>query len=211
MTTLIVEDDFTVRFLLQRMLAPFGECHVAVDGEEAVEAFQIALDAGKPYDLVSLDIMMPGMDGQAALKLMREMEEARGIVSVNGSKIVMVSALGDYRSISTAHWNLCDAYLVKPIDRATLLKTLADLQLIPAQPARAAAPGLQGPPAPAAHPPAPVAHGQAAPPPAADTADIPDAVPDAAHQPPGRLRQAATKKVKAPAAPRRTSARPTRH
>ena len=138
MVTLIVEDDFTIRLLLQRMLAPFGECHVAADGEEAVEAFQIALAAGRPYDLVCLDVMMPRMDGQAALKIMREMEEARGIVSVHGSKIVMVSALGDYRSISTAHWNLCDAYLVKPVDQATLLRTLADLRLIPVQPERAA-------------------------------------------------------------------------
>jgi len=139
MVTLIVEDDFTIRLLLQRMLAPFGECHVAVDGEEAVEAFRIALDAKKPYDLVCLDIMMPEMDGQTALKTMRDMEEARGIVSVNGSKIVMVTALGDYRSISTSHWHLCDAYLVKPVDKTTLLKTLADLHLIPAQPVRAAA------------------------------------------------------------------------
>jgi two-component system, chemotaxis family, chemotaxis protein CheY len=150
MVTLVVEDDFTIRLLLQRMLAPFGECHMAVDGEEAVEAFRIALEAGKPYDLVCLDIMMPGMDGQAALKAMRDLEEARGIVSVNGSKIVMVTALGDYRSISTAHWNLCDAYLVKPIDRTTLLTTLADLHLIPAPaPKTAAAPAPKAAASPA--------------------------------------------------------------
>ena len=58
--------------------------------------------ANRPYDLVCLDIMMPGMDGQAALRVMRDMEESKGIVSVNGSKIVMVTALGDYRSISNA-------------------------------------------------------------------------------------------------------------
>ena len=138
MTALIVEDDFIIRLLLQRMLAPFGECHVAVDGREAVEAFRLALESGQSYDFVSLDIMMPGMNGQEALRLMREMEEAKGIVSVNGSKIVMVTALSDYRSISEAHWHLCDGYLVKPIDRSVLVKTLEDLKLIPAQSEHAA-------------------------------------------------------------------------
>jgi len=216
MTTLIVEDDFSIRLLLQRMLAPFGECHVAVDGEEAVEAFRIALDAGKPYDLVCLDIMMPGMDGQAALKLMREMEDARGIVSVNGSKIVMITALGDYRSISTAHWHLCDAYLVKPVDRTTLLKTLADLRLIPAQatqPARAAAasptaPAAASPKAPAAAP-VPVASPAPVPVPEAPAKIAKAKAPAKALTPSVRKPVAALKKLNRPASPRRTPARPT--
>ena len=50
MKTLIVEDDFTSRRLLQRFLAPFSDCDVAVNGKEAVEAFRLALEAGQPYD-----------------------------------------------------------------------------------------------------------------------------------------------------------------
>ena len=47
MKTLIVEDDFTSRLLLQASLSPYGECHIAVNGREAVEAFQSAREAGK--------------------------------------------------------------------------------------------------------------------------------------------------------------------
>jgi two-component system chemotaxis response regulator CheY len=37
MHTLIVEDDFTSRLLLQTFLSRYGECFVAVNGQEAVE------------------------------------------------------------------------------------------------------------------------------------------------------------------------------
>ncbi|MCA1987263.1 MAG: response regulator, partial [Desulfovibrio sp.] len=66
MRVLIVEDDFTSRKLMQTILSPYGDCDVAVNGREAVEAFQNALNSAKPYDLVCMDIMMPEMDGQEA-------------------------------------------------------------------------------------------------------------------------------------------------
>jgi len=40
MKTLVVEDDFTSRLLMQKLLAPDGERHVAVNGREAVQAFR---------------------------------------------------------------------------------------------------------------------------------------------------------------------------
>ena len=47
MKTLIVEDDFTSRLLLQASLSAYGECHIAVNGKEAVEAFRTARE-GEP-------------------------------------------------------------------------------------------------------------------------------------------------------------------
>jgi two-component system chemotaxis response regulator CheY len=130
MKTLIVEDDFTSRLLLQEFLNPYGPSHIAVNGAEAVEAVTAALDAGEPYDLVCLDIMMPEMDGQTALKLIRGMEEASGIFSTKGAKIIMTTALDSYKNIVDAFHGLCDAYLTKPIDRAKLLDELRKLKLI---------------------------------------------------------------------------------
>ena len=66
MKTLIVEDDFTSRLLLQEILKRFGEIHIAVNGKEAVAAVRSAMDAGVPYDLICLDMMMPEMDGREA-------------------------------------------------------------------------------------------------------------------------------------------------
>ena len=130
MKTLIVEDDFTSRLLLQEQLKGYGPSHIAVDGEEAVEATRLALEAGEPYQLICLDIMMPKMDGHQALGKIRALEEARGVSSSHGAKIVMATALGDMKNACAAFRGLCDAYLVKPIDKNKLRETLRQLALI---------------------------------------------------------------------------------
>jgi two-component system, chemotaxis family, chemotaxis protein CheY len=130
MKTLIVEDDFTSRLLLGELLKSYGPCHIAVNGKEAVDATAAALDKDEPYNLICLDIMMPEMDGQEALRRIREQEEARGILSSNGAKIVMTTALGDPKNVFAAYQSLCDGYLTKPIQRAKLLEELRKLKLI---------------------------------------------------------------------------------
>ncbi|MCP4723596.1 MAG: response regulator [bacterium] len=130
MKVLIVEDDFTSRLLLQEMLKEFGTTHVAVNGKEAVEAVRIAVKSDEPYDLICLDIMMPEMDGQTALKEIRKIEEERGIFSSDGSKIIMTTALDKIESVITAYKGLCDGYLTKPIDKTKLLDNLKQLNLI---------------------------------------------------------------------------------
>jgi two-component system chemotaxis response regulator CheY len=130
MKTLIVEDDFTSRLLLQELLKNYGPSHIAVNGREAVAAVSLALAAGEPYHLICLDIMMPEMDGHTALKEIRASEEAKGIWSTHGAKIVMTTALGDMQNVNAAFGGLCDAYLVKPIDKTKLLETLRRLSLI---------------------------------------------------------------------------------
>jgi two-component system, chemotaxis family, chemotaxis protein CheY len=127
---LIVEDDFTNRLLLQGLLKGYGQYDIAVNGKEAVESVRLALEAGEPYDLICLDIMMPEMDGQQALREIRALEEARGILSTRGAKIVMITALGDPKTVVGAFRGLCDAYLIKPIEKAKLFEELHKLGLI---------------------------------------------------------------------------------
>ena len=130
MRILIVEDDMTSRLLLRKQLEAFGDCDVAVNGKEGVEAFRQAQELGAPYALVCLDIMMPEMDGQAALKAMRAQEEARGLPPSRAAKIVMTTALRDLDNVTHAYRELCDGYLVKPIVREKLVGLLKELDLI---------------------------------------------------------------------------------
>jgi two-component system, chemotaxis family, chemotaxis protein CheY len=130
MKTLIVEDEFTSRLLLQHILAPYGECHTAVTGKEGVYAFHVALEAGQPYDLVCLDIKMPEMDGHKALQEMRAMEAAKGILPPNGTKIVMTTAVASEKNVVAAYREHCDGYLIKPIDKAKLLALLEQLKVL---------------------------------------------------------------------------------
>jgi two-component system, chemotaxis family, chemotaxis protein CheY len=130
MKALIVEDNFMNRMLLQEYLKGYGECHIAVNGKEAVGAVRSALESGKPYDLICLDIMMPEMDGQEALKEIRALEESYMIIHGRNSIIIMTTALKDLKNVSEAYSNLCDGYLTKPIRKEKFLEYLRNLKLI---------------------------------------------------------------------------------
>ena len=130
MKTLIVEDDFTSRLLLQEILAPFGAVHIAVNGQEAVDAVGRALGSGDAYNLICLDIMLPGMDGYEALRQIRGLEEAAAVTSSHGAKIVMTTALDQVKSVMEAFHGLCDAYLFKPINKGKLIEQLRACRLI---------------------------------------------------------------------------------
>lgn len=132
MKALVVEDDFASRKLLQKILSPYGEVDIAVNGLEAIEAFTKSLDGEAPYDLICMDIMMPEMDGQAALKRIRAIERERDITSLRESKVIMTTALDDPKNVVEAYYKGgATSYVPKPIDKQMLLHLLKNLGLIP--------------------------------------------------------------------------------
>jgi two-component system, chemotaxis family, chemotaxis protein CheY len=129
MKCLIVEDDFVGRKLMQKYLSDYGECDVAVDGKEAVEAFRQAIEGKSPYDLVCLDIMMPNMNGHEALNAIREIESWHGISGLDGVKVIMTTALGDSENVLGSFREGCEAYIVKPVRKDALLREIEKLGL----------------------------------------------------------------------------------
>jgi two-component system chemotaxis response regulator CheY len=129
--TLIVEDEFTSRALLREILKRFGVPQIAMNGREGVEAVRAALEAGAPFDLICLDIMMPEMDGQEALRRIRTMETQAGIDAEKRAKVIMTTALADRNTVVEAINAQCDYFLVKPIDGRVLLDELRRFGLIP--------------------------------------------------------------------------------
>jgi two-component system chemotaxis response regulator CheY len=128
MKSLVAEDDATNRKLLKAFLSRYGECDIAVDGNEAVNAVLLAIQSRREYDLVCMDLRMPRMDGQEAIREIRR-QETIGRVSKT-AKIIVTTIHTDSESIATALLGRCDAYLVKPIDTAKLKKELIALGLI---------------------------------------------------------------------------------
>jgi two-component system chemotaxis response regulator CheY len=124
MKALVVDDDFTNRLLLQRFLSELGEVHIAVDGEEAVEAVRLALSTREPYELILLDINMPQLDGQQSLRIIRELEDSYGLTGSHHSKVVMTTAMGDKDNVMAAFRGQADAYLLKPVQKPRLLETV---------------------------------------------------------------------------------------
>ncbi|RPI73806.1 MAG: response regulator [Desulfobacteraceae bacterium] len=131
MRVLIAEDDFVARRILKEILSPYGDCDVVVDGEEAVRAFQLAHEEQNPYHLVCLDIMMPNLDGQDALKRIRAVESERGIEKKTETKVIMITALSDPKTVFNAFYRGgATAYIVKPIDKTKLLNEIRQFGLI---------------------------------------------------------------------------------
>ena len=74
--------------------------------------------------------MMPEMSGLEALKEIRELERDANIHSAQRVKVMMVTAVNDMRSVTQAYNELCDSYLVKPIDLEKFQQELKKLHLI---------------------------------------------------------------------------------
>ncbi len=131
MKVLIVEDDFTSRKLLQKFLSPYGDCDIAVDGEEAIEAYKMSWVKNEPYDLICMDIMMPNVDGHEALMKIREIEKEMDIKGPGEVKVIMTTALDDPKTVVKAFYEGgATSYIVKPIRKQTLFEEMRKLGLI---------------------------------------------------------------------------------
>lgn len=130
MRVLIAEDDFASRKFMLRFLSKYGECDITVDGSEAVEAFSMAIEANEGYDLICLDIMMPGLDGYQALRKIREIEKERLVPEEKAVKIIMTTALNEGKNVTKAFDLGCTAYAGKPIDQDKFENVLRKLELV---------------------------------------------------------------------------------
>lgn len=133
MKILIVDDVLENRKLLWGFLKNHGACDMSGDGQEALDMFAGAITLEqKPYDLVLLDISMPGMDGQEVLVQMRQIERDNGLDPKGQAAIIMVSAV-DARSEVEQAFKIggCTDFLHKPISRGQLMVKLSEHGLIP--------------------------------------------------------------------------------
>ncbi|MCH8923062.1 MAG: response regulator [Planctomycetes bacterium] len=130
---LIVDDDRLCRVLLDEMLSEYGVRHQAQCGRDAVRIVAQALEDGSPYDLVCLDIMMPGMDGHSVLEEIRRLDAQDGREGKDATKVVMTTALRDSQHCVQAFREGCEAYLTKPIEDEALAKALDGLGITKAQ------------------------------------------------------------------------------
>ena len=123
MKILMAEDDFASRKFMANYLGKYGECDITVDGEEAVDAFLMALEDEEPYDLICLDVMMPVLDGYGAARAIRALPEKE----LNTLPIVAMTANAfeeDKRKALEAGMN---GHLGKPIEIDKLMETLKSI------------------------------------------------------------------------------------
>lgn len=127
----MIDDDDSTRFVLSQALGDLGfDVVSAVDGADAP---QITLD--EAFDLLVVDLYMPGMNGFELLRQLRQADSrllpARRTAPT--VPIVVVSGESQAASIANAKRLGADAYLVKPVDIHVLASTV--LGLLKAKPA----------------------------------------------------------------------------
>jgi CheY-like chemotaxis protein len=116
---LVVDDTANVRALIRVNLELEGlEVYVACDGQEALDKV-----ASVAPDLITMDVMMPGMDGLAAASRLKSMPETAAI------PIVMVTARAQAADRRAGRDAGVDAYVTKPFDPDELVATV--LRLLP--------------------------------------------------------------------------------
>ncbi len=132
---LLAEDGPENRDVISLQLSRAG-CTVTTvpDGQAAFDACLAALNEGRPFDVVLMDMQMPIMDGYTATSRLRAAGYTRPIVALTANAM-----REDARRCALAG---CDQYVSKPVDMPALLQTLARLGNAPT-------------PAPAPAPPAP--------------------------------------------------------
>lgn len=110
---LVVDDNATNRFVASKLLETFGATAESVEGgAEAVEA------VGRTrFDLILMDIQMPGMDGLEATRRIRALP-------VPGMPIIALTANASQRDARRYRAAGMDAVVCKPIDPAALLAAI---------------------------------------------------------------------------------------
>src|ERR671932_1953241 len=103
---LIVEDDPAVRDVVEHALSREGmQTETVPDGEKALEC----LRAAGPFDLVVLDVMLPGMDGVSVCQELRN-----GDSPSTDAPVVILTARDDETSVVVGLEVGADDYVTKP-------------------------------------------------------------------------------------------------
>ena len=125
LSVLVAEDNEINALLTRALLTKLGHRPtVTTSGAAALEAWQAAHGTGTPYDLVLMDLHMPGLDGLEAARRIRAAEAELGR---HRTPIVALTAdaFAEEREACLAAG--MDGFLVKPLDRERLAAVLADV------------------------------------------------------------------------------------
>lgn len=125
MKVMIIEDVTLNQKILERLLGDQAQCHVYKDGLDGLQAFLDASKTKEPFDVIFLDIMMPGINGFEVLQKIREMDPKSEKV-----KVIMSTSMADKDNVVKAISYGCDGYLIKPYRKEDIQHQLKKLGLI---------------------------------------------------------------------------------
>ena len=123
LSVLVAEDNDINALLIRSLLTRLDHSpEVAPDGAAAIECWLAAREAGKPYDLILMDVHMPDIDGLEAARRIRAIEAESGSPR---TRIIALTANAFDEDREACLAAGMDGFLVKPLDRERLVEALA--------------------------------------------------------------------------------------
>lgn len=111
-SVLIVDDTNFMRKMLKDLISDHYE--VIAEAENGNECLKM-VEEHNP-DLITLDVIMPEMDGLEALPKIKEKD--------GNQKVIMVTSVGQHEKITEAMNKGAEGYIVKPFDEEKVLKEI---------------------------------------------------------------------------------------
>ncbi len=113
-SVLLVDDEDMIRFVGERILSESGfDVDVAADGQKALERMA---ERSRPYDLILLDLTMPGVSGVEVFQSVRRQNPTQRVILMSGfSPEEVTERLGD---------EIPDGFLAKPFDYGTMMAVI---------------------------------------------------------------------------------------
>ena len=115
---LIVDDSKAASMIQEYILGALRDCEV-ITAEDGIQGVEKAV-AEQP-DLILMDVVMPGMNGFEAVRLIRDHEATESI------PIIMVTTRSESANVNAGFASGCDDYIFKPIDSDQLLEKIHKL------------------------------------------------------------------------------------
>ena len=127
MRILIIEDEFAALKKMEVLLTRYGHCDTATNGYKARELYTQAIQDGRPYSLITIDIELPDTSGLDLLKYFSSVERKN---PGSACRKIMITAHSSANNVVGAA-GLCNGFLTKPIKKEVLAKKLKALDITP--------------------------------------------------------------------------------
>ena len=118
MKILIIDDQTANIEYLKVLIKDYGTCDQTTDGLEGIEILKRATQSDQNYDLLLLDLTMPEVHGYTVLAEVRKMQAH--LPTQDQTKVVIVSASGDFENIKKSLREGSDFFVASPVNRKDL-------------------------------------------------------------------------------------------
>lgn len=125
MRCLVIDDEPIARLQLRLLLEGRGPVEEAPDAIAGLQRIRDAIADNDPFDLVCIDLSMPGPSGIDAIKMVQEVDKK--LRHGKHTNVVVVTASDDQKDMRAALHQHVDGYLLKPVTPGQIVETIDPL------------------------------------------------------------------------------------